>query len=241
MEHASDKKLEQAKKLAILFLHMPITPTEFSPIVVAHPIFESAFLPDMDSRGIFNALEDSEKLMQYEKQLEKKINSFTEISDILYFIRKSYRLTFLHHANFLSDKEKGNLLAEQWTVIENINNDINVSKAEINRWLNAADKSRFMEEEDRAVYDNLPDIVSVYRGCQTQSGVDGFSWTLDKNIATWFANRFEPKTAYLCEAQISKNNIIAYTDSRSEKEVIVNRKELKNQIKAGTIKISLCR
>jgi hypothetical protein len=46
------------------------------------------------------------------------------------------------------------------------------------------------------------------------------SWTLDKNQAKWFANRFE-KDGVVLEKRISKKNIVAYFNGRNEEEVIV--------------------
>lgn len=41
-----EEQLKQAKSLAVTFLHIPMTETEYSPIAVQHPFFESAFLYD---------------------------------------------------------------------------------------------------------------------------------------------------------------------------------------------------
>lgn len=38
-----EEQLKQAKSLAVTFLHIPMTETEYSPIAVQHPFFESAF------------------------------------------------------------------------------------------------------------------------------------------------------------------------------------------------------
>ena len=53
-----DNELEKAKELAKLFLHMPVDTTEYSPMFITHPFWESAFVSDGD--GVFNLLEDKD-------------------------------------------------------------------------------------------------------------------------------------------------------------------------------------
>lgn len=63
-----EEQLKQAKSLAVTFLHIPMTETEYSPIAVQHPFFESAFLYDGNLNNpikMFNALEDTEKYNDY--------------------------------------------------------------------------------------------------------------------------------------------------------------------------------
>jgi len=50
----------------------------------------------------------------------------------------------------------------------------------------------------------------------------GFSWTIDKRIADWFANRYEDKESYVYECTVDKKDILCYLDIRNEKEVIID-------------------
>lgn len=53
------------------------------------------------------------------------------------------------------------------------------------------------------------------------------SWTLDENVAQWFAQRYgEQGTVY--QAQIHKDHIYAIFTGRNESEVIVDPKHLIN-------------
>lgn len=57
--------------------------------------------------------------------------------------------------------------------------------------------------------------------------VKALSWSLDYEKAAWFAHRFgEEGKVY--EAQIAKEHIFAYFNSRNEQEVIVDPKHLIN-------------
>lgn len=49
-------------------------------------------------------------------------------------------------------------------------------------------RENLMREQDRAVFDRLPDAFPVHRGFATGDG-SGLSWTLDEAAAEWFAIR----------------------------------------------------
>lgn len=91
-----EEQLKRAKSLSITFLHIPIATTEYSPIVVKHPYFESAFLYDYDSKTMFNALENTEKYNEFLYTYAKKIiEPCKSIKELLTLICKPYRVTYL--------------------------------------------------------------------------------------------------------------------------------------------------
>lgn len=77
-----------------------------------------------------------------------------------------------------------------------------------------------MDEDEKTVLDELPEEVTVYRGC-TKEGEDGYSWTLDKSKAEWFAKRFSRGGAQLLEAKVPKDSVIAYLGRRGESEIVI--------------------
>ena len=107
-------------------------------------------------------------------------------------------------------------------------------------WLNAITYSRlaycrdryFMNAQERRRLENLPPVVTIYRGVTndpTRSTVRGISWTLDQKVADRFAHRFaDPKMDFphVLETQIPKDRIIAYTNRRREREVIIHPRNL---------------
>lgn len=78
--------------------------------------------------------------------------------------------------------------------------------------------------------DGLPegDVLTVYRAASTPINKvrNDFSWTINKNVALWFAYRFsdiygvkfDPLHVYT--GTIERDKIIAYTNDRNEYEVI---------------------
>ena len=224
-------KLKRAKELAITFLHLPMTETVFSPAVVMHPFFENGFL--YDGQGIFNALEDTDRYCDYLKTFASRaIEPCEDIEGILGYVRKSYRLTFLsfmQKEKIITKKECGNLLAGQWTLIEVMNHDTNVTKNQILSWIKEADKDLLMDSEELALYNAFPEVATIYRGCGKPTGKKGLSWTTNKQKAEWFADRFkEKKSGFVYRANIRREDIVFYTDSRSEQEVVVDFNKLYN-------------
>lgn len=71
----------------------------------------------------------------------------------------------------------------------------------------------------------LPEVVKIYRGGNSASTPyeEALSWTLDVNVANFFACRRGKDEGYVVEAEVSKKDIIdAFLDDRSEQEVIVD-------------------
>jgi hypothetical protein len=83
---------------------------------------------------------------------------------------------------------------------------------------------RELSEEHR-FRDSFPDVkeyVTVYRGATEKSTPLNrtYSWTLKKDVAKYFANRWGSRgTVY--KARVRADNIIAYYDGRNEEEVLV--------------------
>ncbi|CAM6053398.1 unnamed protein product [Sphagnum tenellum] len=80
-----------------------------------------------------------------------------------------------------------------------------------------------MDEDDRATFAALPEMVKVWRGATHKNVANGLSWTIDKNKAEWFARRFSnpDRPSYIASGRVTRNNILAYFGGRNEKEVII--------------------
>lgn len=74
----------------------------------------------------------------------------------------------------------------------------------------------------------MPDVITIYRG-QTKAGTPvekAHSWTLDRNVANFFATRRGQDKALIITATINKKDVIEYISDRGEKEVLVRYKDL---------------
>lgn len=101
---------------------------------------------------------------------------------------------------------------------------------EVNSRLCKAGKRTLMEDTDYAIYTNLPDEFTVYRGVGVGRNPKGLSWTRSYNKAVWFANRFnrDGKTGYVQGAVIKRDKVLAYFNTRNEDEIVANSKDLSN-------------
>jgi hypothetical protein len=76
-----------------------------------------------------------------------------------------------------------------------------------------------MDADERFTLQNLPETVEIYRGCTNGLNEDGISWTLNRDKAEFFANRYS-KGGIILSKQISKKEILAVFNGRGEAEVI---------------------
>lgn len=88
--------IHKVKEIAKDFLYIEISTTDYSPIVVMHPFFESGIIPYKidDEFKVLNIAENKKDLRFILLQMEKKIDQLGQVHQIFQLIRKSYRLTF---------------------------------------------------------------------------------------------------------------------------------------------------
>jgi hypothetical protein len=116
------------------------------------------------------------------------------------------------------DEQYWEFLSEIWTLSENIWQNRN-------GWIQLLTSPRpgrqaFMTKEERAVYAKLPDVVRCYRGYMPFKNMNGISFTLSKEKAEWFANRWQNKGKVLI-LNVPKKKVFAYLAGRNEQELII--------------------
>lgn len=76
-------------------------------------------------------------------------------------------------------------------------------------------------------------MTQVYRGYCHDSAAAGFSWTLDKARARWFAGRLRDKLAdppaRIISGQVAREHVLAYITSRDEQEIVCLPENVINQ------------
>lgn len=70
-------------------------------------------------------------------------------------------------------------------------------------------------------HDTLPadEWLTIYRGYDARHNDDGFSWTLDRATAEFFANRFS-KDGKVKETVIAPADVMLHNNSRGESEIV---------------------
>jgi hypothetical protein len=169
------------------------------------------------SNGSANAYYEQKRKASEQALEEKNYKQF------VWLFERPYRVeAFIKIADQLSDTDYWRLLSDIWIDTEN-------QYAYLKEWkklLSAKRSSRhyMMEEEEDNLLRALPELVTIYRGCQKGLNEDGLSWTLDKAKAKFFANRFGKKGIIL-ERKIPKSDIVAVLTGRGESEVICEVKK----------------
>ena len=164
----------------------------------------------------------------FRKQIYKRIDLATDVWKIELLINKPYLLLwFKLVSEYLDEKDYAKLLADIWVRSENPNNDVNVSLDECIEFFKKANKSILMNEDEYKVYSDLPDMVHVYRGVSKGRNPKGLSYTLNKDKAIWFQNRYADKDnkGFLIEKDIKKENILAFFSSRDEAEIVIDTRK----------------
>lgn len=188
--------------------------------IISHPIIDSIVIPTKDNDiGIVLLNKDN-----YKKYLDERfkliIDNSKDLDSLFARINKPYRVDFLELiSSMLNDEELTEILDWTWTATEfPCQNGV----ANLNRLFKRFDKFQVMDKLDKKQYDELPKIITIYRGLQDKKArIRGLSWTISLEQARWFANRWDKK-GDVYEAKIEKCDIYHYTNSRNEKEIIVN-------------------
>lgn len=83
--------------------------------------------------------------------------------------------------------------------------------------------------EERETFDALPETLTVYRGFQRVEDVEdgeggeeyGWSWSLSKEQAEWFARRWPGGIPTVATLTVPKNAVLAYFNDRNEEEIVL--------------------
>lgn len=155
----------------------------------------------------------------YERKQPALMKAYEERNwhQYVFLHERPYRFKALLKALATSDSAYG-VVRDVWIDSENIWQNKGM-------WLPVlkdAGPKRLMLTEERKALADMPDLVTVYRGCRRHNK-NGISWTTDKARAEWFARRFsKPQSPGLVQTgKVSKSFILAFLTGRSEDEVLV--------------------
>lgn len=232
MRLPAETDIEAVKAVAKTLLYTDVHTTAYSPIAVLHP-FTSTGIVMVKKNGeacCVDITKSEEDLSLWRTAVAKQIENEKDAYHVYMLLNKTYAMTFLKFAKHaMSKRDFSKTLATAWICSENPNNDPNLSLSELLSLFRLADHNHLMSAEECQKYFSLDDEITVYRGVTSHNSknVRALSWTLNKNVAEWFATRFG-ESGVVYQAIIDKPNVLAYFDGRNESEVIVNPKYLKN-------------
>lgn len=85
-----------------------------------------------------------------------------------------------------------------------------------------------MEADELAALQAMPDVIAVWRGANPKHG-KGLSWTIDPDIAQWFAERPRGPSRgrrVLLEGRVRKADVFAFLQAREESEIVASKVQL---------------
>lgn len=222
--------LELVKKTAKLLLYTDFNLTDFSPIVIQHPFTSSGFaMVNKNGKAeLIDITANEENAEEWRRALKEQIKESKSAFEIYMMTNKPYGMTFLKFvAPYLSDGDFSQILSDAWIRSENPNSDSNLSTEDLVSMFELADKIHLMSESEKRIFDELPAVLTIYRGVTpyNSDNVKALSWTLDKDVAEWFSKRFDEE-GIVYKANIHKNHVLAYFNGRNESEIIVDPKFL---------------
>ncbi len=223
-KHTNLKKIIE---IAISFLYLELKPTGIY-CFVTHPFTQSVAVANMD-RNTTRYLLDLNNPDDYDiwiSQMKKRFENITNISELFLYLTKPYILTFLKYIKpYLSQDDFSMLLSNHWKCIEQISLDTNVTSRLLVSWFKQCNPNILMSDSERQTIQELPDMVTLYRGVTSYNNKQkrALSWTLDKNIAEWFAHRYQTNDGEVWTIIVPKSAILCYFgDNSSEEEIILN-------------------
>ena len=177
------------------------------PLVYAVPYFDSQ-----------NEFLNAELLCKKEKLEQALDDGSFQLAISVY--ERPYRVQAFHNLSIqMPDDLYWETLSWVWTNTENFQQHKKLWLKLF--WAKRDHRDRFMNQTERQVFENLGDRISIYRGHSSKSE-RGISYTLDYEIAQWFAKRFAIRgQGQVTTRTINKREAFAYLNSRNEHEILV--------------------
>lgn len=219
-----ETQLDKIKDITKQYLHRPVEPVGL--LMVDHPVFASAFvgpkltLEQLQNRGSLGDLDfytvlNPDGLKKATANYEEIIDKTDSASQLAILIQGRYRLQWLGDIRpYLSGCDFASILNVAW--VSGVAKDIE----EAFRWFESCKPDELMSESELAVFNNIPNEITLYRGVKKGLRDDGLSWTDDISIAEWFVTRHGDH-GHVLKMIAKKEEILAYFDSRQEREYIV--------------------
>lgn len=170
------------------------------------------------------------KRYQHKVERAEKARAAGDLEHYIALHERPYRLDALYECqDEFDDPAYWSALHWVWSDSENIHQNWDAWRE---LWEAREGSAEALDEEDRAAFDALPDEVEIWRGLDASEGnPEGMSWSLDRQKAEWFANRWSASKpgheAALYRAKVAKSDILAVFMGRGESEVVVFPESLK--------------
>lgn len=187
-------------------------PTLHHPLVIQVPYF-----PQMNAFINFQFAKKKEKLSQAIEDCD--------LERILALTERPFRAeALLQFGALATDQEYWKGVAWAYTDSENIDQVWPLWKTILSA--PRPGRIQMMTEKERAHLEALPDTFVIYRGGVSGAPIRDASWTLNIDVARWFANRFN-QNGQVLKGEVCKSDVISYQARRGESEIMVYPEHVK--------------
>ena len=149
--------------------------------------------------------------IEQRERIHKRCIKNKEYIRVFCLIDKPYRFLFYQQLFYdIPDEQKYEVFKDIYTSCEYGFNNLSRKFLEENFRYNKVDKNWFNE-----------DIITIYRGEGELSThyTEAYSWTVDIDVARWFAERFN-SSGKVYKGYIKQEDILDYMEDRNEKEIL---------------------
>ena len=196
--------------------------------------FKKAILPKgLDAKTFGDAY--VQKINFKKQELDKAIEQ-QNWDKVFMLIEKPFRLNWLEENIDLikDDKQYYNFLKDAYMMTEFPMNGFSNYRDLLDLFYARENSKLMLDKDELELLNSLPNEVKIWRGVKVDDVLDedniGLSFTLNKDKAIWFAERFAQagvSQAILIEAVVKRDDILSIFLNRDEEEVIVNPEDIK--------------
>ena len=196
--------------------------------------FKKAILPKgLDAKTFADAY--VQKINFKKQELDKAIEK-QNWDKVFMLIEKPFRLNWLEENIDLikDDKQYYNFLKDAYMMTEFPMNGFSNYRDLLDLFYARENSKLMLDKDELELLNSLPNEVKIWRGVKVDDVLDedniGLSFTLNKDKAIWFAERFSQagvSQAILIEAVVNRFDILSIFLNRDEEEVIVNPEDIK--------------
>ena len=159
--------------------------------------------------------------MMFEEKT-KRVAQAIEAGDwgqVLLWYERPYRLGMLElYKRHMSHEEYREQLASWWIDAEQPQNNYGTRKI-----VALFKHAGFVMDSDIVDWEAMPTKIPVYRGVHHKRHKRGVSWTLKKERARWFADRYhKPGSGHVYMTVVDKREVLGWFEDRGESEIVID-------------------
>ncbi len=196
------------------------------------------FIKRYNKRHIVASLNDIDSCDAYWENVRRRFVSevvISQTSAMLYLFKKAPKLCFLiikecKSEKVIDSKTCATILKNIYAADSSYCDKSLFQKGNIGFFIKMLKTCSFVEisnAEEIALYETLPETISIYRGAAGRDVVSilkGVSWTLTRNVAEAFSlqykNWYKVDSRFIIEAKIKRENVLSIILNRNENEII---------------------